>query len=171
MAAKELQGPMYTNFILLSMIHFPAIIVTIWACNKFGRKKTNIISLGCASIACLAIVFIPKKFVIARVALGIVGKFFAGITFQGLYLWSAELFPTSMRSKAMGLLQIAARVGATGAPWVVKCLTPLGGYLPFVVLGAPSFVASILGMYLPETKVGMDQTKKTKKTEIEMNDR
>ena len=164
MAAKELQGSIYRNFILLSLVQFPAIFIIIISSNTFGRKKTTLIPVVCAGAACLGIVFVPakKEFVIARVTLGIAGKFFACITFQTLYLWSAELFPTQIRSKAMGILQIAAQVGATSAPWVVKGLSPLRAYLPFVVFGVTSLIGAGLGMWLPETKVRTMEDEKVK---------
>ena len=58
-----------------------------------------------------------------------------------------------MRSKGMGLLQIAARIGATSAPWVVNSLALVRKYVPFMVLGVPLVVGAVFGMWLPETKV------------------
>lgn len=158
MAAKELQGSMYSNFILLSLVSFPAITITVVATNKFGRKRTAVVALFCESIACLSIAFIParKEFAIARVVMGIAGKFFASITLQSLYVWSAEIFPTQVRSKGMGVVEIMARFGAACSPWVIKGLTPVGAYLPFVVMGVPAFFGAVAGLWLPETRTVTD---------------
>ena len=156
-AAKELQGSLYINFVLLSIVQIPALVVIILGSSKFGRKNTNLIPLVCSSAACLALAFTPKQFVNVRVFLGISGRFFATITNNGMYIWSAELIPTSVRSRGMGLLQFSARVGATCAPWVIKGLTPMGGYIPFVVLGASSLVGAVMGTWLQESKLSYSE--------------
>ena len=153
-AAKGLGGSMYRDFVILAMVQLPAIIFSIVVCNKFGRKKSTLTSLLFTGVASLAISFIPanEKLIIARVIIGTSGKLFAAVAFQSSYIWSVEIFPTYLRSRGMGTLQVAARIGATSAPWVVNGLTAFGPSVPFVVMGIPPLVGSILGMWLPETK-------------------
>ena len=52
----------------------------------------------------------------------------------------------------MGLLQISSRIGAAAAPWVAKGLKPVHHVLPFLAMGASSFIATALMLLLPETK-------------------
>ena len=52
----------------------------------------------------------------------------------------------------MGFLQISSRVGAASAPWVSEGLKSVHHVVPFLVMGASSFIATALMFLLPETK-------------------
>ena len=80
------------------------------------------------------------------------GKFFASNSFNGVYIWSAEIFPTSTRSEGMGFLQFAARVGSALAPFVVKVLKKVHHTAPFISLGALGSIGFLILFVLPETK-------------------
>lgn len=153
LAANQLEGSVYRDFVLLSIVQIPACPLAIALNTKIGRKKTNLTALFIAGAACVSISFIPldESFNVARITLALVGKVFVTTTFQSLYLWSGEIFPLAIRSQGMGYTQIAARLGATGSPWVVKGLKPLGAIVPFIVIGVPTIIGSFLGCWLPET--------------------
>ena len=52
------------------------------------------------------------------IALNMVGKFGMTIGFCIIYLWSAEIYPTSVRNSMMGLSSTFARIGSLAAPWI-----------------------------------------------------
>ena len=108
LAANDLEGSVYKDFVYLSVIAVPAVLLEIFVCNKFGRKKAILVPLLLAGFACLAVAFIPQKgnLKIARVIFGILGKCMATGTFEGINIWSAEIFPTDIRSKGMGFVQV-----------------------------------------------------------------
>jgi len=73
------------------------------------------------------------------------------MAFGIIYVWSSELFPTSMRGRVMSYLSLAGRVGAIVAPYVVK----LGETRPAVALAlfaAPSLFSGAFDLLLPETR-------------------
>lgn len=80
------------------------------------------------------------------------GKFFASNSFNGIYIWSVEIFPTSTRSEGMGFLQFAARVGSALAPLMVKVLKKTHHIAPFISLGALGSIGIVILFVLPETK-------------------
>ncbi|XP_065065328.1 solute carrier family 22 member 15-like [Rhopilema esculentum] len=156
LASDTLSGAMYQDFILTSLVEFPAIVFAIYFCNAFGRKKTVIISLATASIACLLIPAIPtdqgKGLSILRILVGMIGKCGVATSFDSLYTWAVEIYPTVIRSQGLGLLQIASRIGSAGAPWIASGLRPVHASLPFIVMGGSSLIAVAMLFYLPETK-------------------
>eukprot|EP00795_Rhopilema_esculentum_P000805 gene805-10542_t len=130
LAADDIGGSnRYANYILTSLVDLPAVLTGIYA-------------------------FWPK----IRVALGVLGKFFVATSFDSIYTWSVELYPTVVRGEGMGYLQVMSRIGAALAPWVTKWLIGYAviygshGFLPFLVLGSSSLVASISLLWLPETR-------------------
>ena len=52
----------------------------------------------------------------------------------------------------MGYMQVQSRIGAALAPWITKWLIAFHHFLPFLIMGGASFVASILLAWLPETR-------------------
>ena len=76
-----------------------------------------------------------------------VGKFGIAASFAIVFVYAAELLPTTLRSAGMGLSSLSARVGGVVAPLVVL----LPGSLPMICFGAAALVAGVMIMMLPET--------------------
>jgi len=165
-SAGELGGNLYANFMLGSVAEVPAVFFGIWACgNKWlGRKRTVSGSMMGASICCIALNLVPnpdgmdattdgkQAAWISRVALGSIGKFFIAVSWNCSYVWSVELFPTSLRAQGMGFLEITSLIGAATSPWVAKGLKKVHPLLPFIVMGAFGLVAAVVVLWLDETR-------------------
>jgi len=50
------------------------------------------------------------------------GKFFASSSFALVYMFTAELFPTTIRSSAVGICSLMARIGGISAPQIAIAL-------------------------------------------------
>ena len=104
--------------------------------------------------ACVSISVLPSDGFLGRhllTMLGLVGKLCISASFSVVYVYSGEIFPTTIRNSGMGLVSFAARIGGIAAPFLAK----LGQVFPnlhFVVFGLTSLVAGLLNCYLPETK-------------------
>ena len=57
------------------------------------------------------------------VALNIVGKFGMTMGFAIIYIWSAEIFPTSLRTSLMGISSMVGRVGQILAPFIADIVS------------------------------------------------
>ena len=155
MAAGDLGGSLYINFFLLSLVGIPADLLAIDLCNRLGRKRTVMWSLLLASLFCIGVAFLPVETKIgklARITFGMIGKLSVGISFSGIYVWSLEVYPTTMRCNAFGFLQVTSRIGAASAPWVAHGLQHVSRASPYIVMGASSLIATILLVFIPETK-------------------
>jgi len=157
LAADDLGGEIYRDYILASLVEFPAVLLAIYLCNRCGRKNTVIGSMALASAACISVAFIPKNkdrqgLMALRVIVGMIGKLGISVSFDAIYTWSVELHPTIIRSRGMGLLEISSPIGGASAPLVAKGLKSVHHVLPFLVMGASSFIASALMLLLQETK-------------------
>lgn len=108
LAANDLAGSVYKDFVYLSVIAVPAILLDIYVCDNYGRKKAILCPLFLAGVACLCVAFIPPTGTLrtVRVVFGILGKCMATAPLEGLYIWSAEVFTTDIRSKGMGFVQV-----------------------------------------------------------------
>ena len=70
--------------------------------------------------------------------------------FRMVYLITMELYPTNMRTQALGTCSAFSRIFCALAPF----LRPLAGYwqpLPMLMVGVPVICSGLLAMKLPET--------------------
>eukprot|EP00795_Rhopilema_esculentum_P001443 gene1443-15868_t len=154
----DLSGEMYRDFILAMLIEIPALILSIFCMNRIGRKKSVIVSLALAGIFCCIVGGLlsadnkQTKWKALTVTAGLLGKFWITWSFNSIYVWSMELYPTSIRGEGMGFLQITARVGSALAPWIAKWLRVFHVTIPFSLMGALSLLSSVLLLNLSETK-------------------
>lgn len=141
--AVSLPGDKYLNFALTSLTSFPGDLLAFFTFSKYGRR----ISLQGGYISCgifitaqafapdckfyplfnfnsKLYIFIYLDFFSAiswlKVALFLLGKLGTALCFTGIYTYSLELFPTSVRGTLFGFCNMFARIGSTLSP-----LTPL----------------------------------------------
>ncbi|XP_002158070.2 organic cation transporter protein [Hydra vulgaris] len=154
LASDNLGGNQYRNFLLASIVEFPAIVTAIVSSNRVGRKCTAIFSMAIAGLSCIGVAFIPstESYVWPKIALGMVGKLFITVSFDVLYVWSAELHPTVIRVQGMGLLSVTSRCGGASAPWISQFLAHFHKMLPFGIMGSLSLVSAFMCCILKETR-------------------
>lgn len=145
----NLETNLYLNVLLNAVAEMPAFTITAVLLDKFGRKPLAIGTLWFSGFFCFlgSLMTSVGIWKIVRMACGILGIFGMAGTYNLLFIYTAELFPTVVRNAALGCATQAAQMGAILAPFVVV----LGGGLPFVVFGVCGALGGILAFYLPET--------------------
>jgi len=87
-----------------------------------------------------------------QTAFALIGKLFAAANFALVYIITAELFPTYIRTTAIGLCSLFARLGGIIAPQLALLLPSLTApYVPLLTFGLVSLLGSALAFALPET--------------------
>eukprot|EP00293_Proteomonas_sulcata_P010493 CAMPEP_0184295584 /NCGR_PEP_ID=MMETSP1049-20130417/6431_1 /TAXON_ID=77928 /ORGANISM="Proteomonas sulcata, Strain CCMP704" /LENGTH=132 /DNA_ID=CAMNT_0026604187 /DNA_START=103 /DNA_END=501 /DNA_ORIENTATION=+ len=109
--------------------------------------------IGCNFVTisnhCLAVGFACHALAF-RSFLAFAGKFMICITFSGVFIYTSEAFPTTLRSQGMGISSVSARVGGVTAPLVVL-LDVVDPTLPMWIFGMAAIAAGLLCTLLPET--------------------
>ena len=85
-----------------------------------------------------------------QVTLSLVGKFGASASFVVVYLYTAELFPTSIRNQAVGACSLVARLGGISALFL-DLLKIYWLPAPVFIMGLVSTLAGTLAVFFPET--------------------
>lgn len=79
-----------------------------------------------------------------------IGKFLIASSFAIIYNFSAELFPTVIRSFAMGLGAMCARSAGAMTP-LISLLDSFDPKIPSIIFAVISIVSGTCVMFLPET--------------------
>eukprot|EP00095_Tigriopus_kingsejongensis_P010110 maker-scaffold152_size304267-snap-gene-1.15 protein:Tk10110 transcript:maker-scaffold152_size304267-snap-gene-1.15-mRNA-1 annotation:"organic cation transporter protein" len=142
----NLGGDMYLNFILTSLIEIPSYLFCILVLDHLGRKPVTIFCQCLAGITCCLAAFIKTDWIVT--VLTLLGKFGASSSFTIIYLYMAELYPTSMRNSALGGASMMARLGSICAPILANISPPA---IPMVIMGLSSLLGGVIVVFLPET--------------------
>ncbi|RMX48945.1 hypothetical protein pdam_00008289 [Pocillopora damicornis] len=91
-------------------------------------------------------------FFVGKIIMSLVwAKFWIMISFDGLYVYTTELFPTAIRNIALGTSEAAAGIGSFSSSYVIytQRIHPI---FPYGIMGLNALVAALLSMYLDETR-------------------
>lgn len=145
----NLKTNLYVSVVVNSLAEMPAYLLTALLLDRFGRKPLGIGTMLLSGVFCTIGSFLPGvgAMRLVRMACGVVGIFGMAATYNLLFIYSAELFPTVVRNAALGCTSQAAQMGAILAPLVVV----LGERVPFAVFGVSGIIGGLLVFYLPET--------------------
>lgn len=150
LGSVNLGGNQYLNLFLAGAVELPSYLVGCLAMDRIGRKKTCAPSLLLAGVACMLIIVVPADIEALAIALCMTGKFAIAIAFGLIYLYTCELYPTIIRSLAVGSGSMMCRVGSVVAPFCVY-LAEVWVYLPQLIVGILAFIIGVLTLLLPET--------------------
>ncbi|TRY99587.1 hypothetical protein DNTS_007903 [Danionella cerebrum] len=150
LGSVNLGGNQYINLFLAGAVEIPSYLIGCFAMDRVGRKKTCAPALLLAGVACILIIVLPQDNDLLAIFLSMTGKFAIAIAFGLIYLYTCELYPTIIRSLAVGSGSMMCRVGSVVAPFCVY-LADIWIYLPQLIVGILAFIIGILTMLLPET--------------------
>ncbi|KAK6946826.1 Major facilitator, sugar transporter-like [Dillenia turbinata] len=145
----NLETNIYVSVVLNAVAEMPAYTITAILLDKFGRKPLAIGTLWFSGFFCLLGCLVGNEgyWKVVRMGCGVLGIFGMAGTYNLLFIYTAELFPTVVRNAALGSATQAAQMGAILAPLVVV----MGSWLPFSVFSFCGVLAGFLAFYLPET--------------------
>lgn len=112
----SLAGDKYINFIVIAVAGIPAMLFVYFLMESCGRRWTISLSLLIGGASIIASKILPSNFSILSITLFFIGKCFITVAFTGLYVYTSELWPTSIRHSMMGLCSTIGRIGAACAP-------------------------------------------------------
>ncbi|KAK9864328.1 hypothetical protein WJX84_000132 [Apatococcus fuscideae] len=142
------QGSTHLNQALAAAVELPAIVLTLLLLDRVGRRPIFCFALlqgGTSLLLCtLTAGWLQRVWLIAS-------KFGLAAGFALLPMYSAELFPASLRASVVDALQQAARIGCCAAPGLLLIGERVPAFVPFLVIGAGLLISGILSLTLPET--------------------
>ncbi|XP_041269401.1 solute carrier family 22 member 6-A-like [Onychostruthus taczanowskii] len=151
--AMDLQNfgvSIYLIQVIFGAVDFPAKVVVTVSLSYVGRRLSLTVALFLAGLVVVANIFVPTELQTVRTALAVIGKGCLSASFNCVFLYTTELYPTPIRQTGLGFGSTMARVGGIVAP-LVKMMDEYYPFLPPAVYGVAPVVAAVAAAFLPET--------------------
>ena len=148
----KLSGDVFMNSLLLCVLgDVPGKFITWLTLKYFSRRFSLFILQLLCGLSCITVAFLPKKYEMAVVSFYLLASCFGNSAFALVYLITGELYPTNLRTRALGTMSTIARIFGVSSAFMSK-LSCVWKPLPMLVLGIPSILIGALAYFLPETK-------------------
>jgi len=122
-----------------------------WVADHLGRRKSFICYTLLAALAVPLYAMVRQPAVL--LVMGTVVAFFGTGFFSGSGIIGSEIFPTSVRARALGFTYNGARTMSSVAPYIIGRVGQVKGLSWAFYLCAGSFLlASLVATQLPETR-------------------
>ncbi|XP_035824550.1 organic cation transporter protein [Aplysia californica] len=154
--STSLAGDAYVNFLFVGALAFPSAIMMFIVIKRFGRKTSLIFFTFSAGVTLLVAVLVAtlaeKTYAtqMSQTALTLAGKFFISASFNNLWIYTPELYPTNLRNVGIGISSTCARIAAAGSPFF-NILAKKALWAPGALFASGCFVGVFLFSFLPET--------------------
>ena len=149
----QMTDNVYLSFILVSLIEIPSHLLVPLIIDVWGRKPIFFLTQFVPGICCIVAAFLtPGTAIFAILTLG--AKAAVTGAFNVTYIYTAQLFPTSIRATAVGACSTMARVGGALAPIIGKYLIELGTIseiVPLCLFGGFGLAGGLCALLLPDT--------------------
>ena len=143
----NLAGSIYMNNFLSGLVEIPSHIAAQFAVDIIGRRTTLMSLMSLSGFGAFISGFLKGK---QRIFFALVGRFGISGSFNVVYLYTTELFPTIVRSAALGSCSMIGRIGSISAPQVLF-LRVISPELPSIVLALFALLAVLTCTLVPET--------------------
>ena len=145
----------YFNFTMSGLLEIPAYIAAMIILRYCGRRVPYFVSMLLCGVSLISIILIPRGVFVndwPAIAVTLVGKMCITFSWAVLFLFTAELLPTEVRTSGIGSSSFLGRFGGMIAPWIEMLGKNYHPYIPAVVFGVNALLAGILAILLPETQ-------------------
>ncbi|GMT21225.1 hypothetical protein PFISCL1PPCAC_12522, partial [Pristionchus fissidentatus] len=141
----------YFDLLTASLAEFPGLIITALIIEWVGRKKTMALEFSVFGLATYLLYFCLNRNTV--IALIFIGRAFISGAFQCAYVYTPEVYPTTLRASGLGAASGMARIGAIITPFVAQVAATYNLSYPVGIYGTAALIGLISALSLPiETK-------------------
>uniref|UniRef100_A0A8R1HUC3 MFS domain-containing protein n=1 Tax=Caenorhabditis japonica TaxID=281687 RepID=A0A8R1HUC3_CAEJA len=108
----------YFDLLSTTLAEFPGLIITVLIIEWFGRKKTMAVEYAIFAIFTFLLYFCLDRFTVT--VLIFVARAFISGAFQCAYVYTPEVYPTTLRAVGLGTCSAMARIGAIVTPFIAQ---------------------------------------------------
>ncbi|XP_046962637.1 solute carrier family 22 member 2-like isoform X2 [Vanessa cardui] len=146
-----LPGNKYVNYALTALMSFPGDVLALYFMNRFGRRWPLFYGYFVCGLACIASSCVPESYLWPKIILFMIGKLTVAACYTGIWTFTMELFPTSVRGSMFGLCTFTASAGFMLAP-LTPAMDTYSPILASMIFACSAVASSVLILFAPETK-------------------
>lgn len=109
----------YLSYIIVMMGEIPAALIAYFLLDYLGRRTTMCSAMVIAGIATISSTLIPSAQTLIIRGLLFIGLCATSCAFAVLYIFTAEIWPTSFRNTLMNVCSMIGRFGSMSAPLTI----------------------------------------------------
>jgi len=150
---QSLTGGLFLNFIIGTILDFPAKTLAMIMVLKVGRKYPYMIGSTITGVMFLLTLFIPRDVFPSNwpiVVLALIGNFTTTMCFAILYMYTGEIMPTTVRAAGVGSSSLVSKIGGTLST-TVAALADIHPAIPTIIFAAMAIISGGITFFLPET--------------------
>merc|ERR1719427_920599 len=167
--ADALEGSVFLNNTINGAVEIASYIFLILFMERLGRRIMLSFTLGLAGVSLLASTICinvgdgSESVELVGLIFNFIAKFGAAASFAVIYNLTSELFPTVIRTNAVGISSVAGRFGSILAPLLLGLQDAIP-WLPYTILGVLGVVGAAISLSFPET-TGVDMMETVEEAE------
>ncbi len=153
-ASTSLSGDPYLNFALVTSVELLNVAFYVKLPDLLGRKMVLVLAQLINGVCCIVAGLLTTQDNLTGLQIGLVmtGRMFASLGFGLCYIYTAELYPTQLRSTTVGICSTVARFGGIIALLMQGGLSHYWPPLILIIFGTIASIAGFLALKFPETK-------------------
>ncbi|VDO98409.1 unnamed protein product [Soboliphyme baturini] len=146
-----LGGGLSASFMIGGALEIVCMVMVLLLLNSVGRKALLMSGFLLCSLLLLTTLMVPSEYATIKMILVVTAKSLVAGVYAIIYIFSPELFPTMIRSTAMGCCSMVARFGAVSASYFSMWLADDYPIIVTLIYSAVAITAAMLIVLLPET--------------------
>ncbi|EDX11464.1 GD15012 [Drosophila simulans] len=146
----NLGGNKYTNFMLNGFIQIPGLLLPLVIMDRVGRRHSLCASMLLCAICMGASAAVPADNYAGSLTLFLIGKLAITCSFQILYFFTSEIFPTNVRNTQLSLCSMVGCIGSMLTPQT-PLLAKYYIYAPQILFATFALISGFLTLAFPET--------------------
>jgi len=149
----NLGGSVHMNVFFLAWAEVVCQVILLVLIRRLERKilLVSAVIVKTILITCIFLCSFHDSLTTLRIIFFILTTIAQGITFQTVYIYTTESFPTTLRQTSLGTCSIFARIGSIIAPFAKELTNATHFAVPIAIFFVLSTTNAILLMLLPDT--------------------
>ena len=109
----------------MGVMEVSAVTILMFTMDKLSRRRATTWTFIATGICCLMTGFLEhygksESAELAATAFAVFGKFFSSMCYSCIYIYSAELYPTTCRSTGFSSVVLSSRIASILVPFIVE---------------------------------------------------
>ncbi|XP_017013579.1 organic cation transporter protein [Drosophila takahashii] len=145
-----LDGDKYNNFAFIALVEIPGFFMPLLIMDRFGRRYSLCGLMLLSGLCCIGTIFAGADQPVLQLVLFLIGKLTITASFQVLYFFASEIYPTNLRNSLLSFCSMIGRFGSMLAPQT-PLLAKYYASAPAMLFAGAAIVSGLLTLFFPET--------------------